>query len=218
MTLVDLVRDLEDITNCTEQEQIELLKKNPLFPFKDLYKFSETVQIEAVKQNWKVIYRLKKPSEQVIYEAVKQNWEVIHYITRTLSIKTVNEETQLIAVKQDWRAIYYIDNPSEETQLIAVKQDWKAIYYINNPSKKVLKEAKKHGYKAIEYIKFKKMEKILKTSSAFLEFFALFLGFFALFLGFFVVFNISVDKLWNKEPTFKLIKINGTMDKALSNK
>ena len=181
--LADLLKQVENITNRTEQEQIELAKKNPFFPSEDLYKFSETVQIELVKQNYAKIYSLKNPTEKVIHEAVKQHWQIVHYITQTLSIQNINEETQLAAVKQDWRALYFINNPTE----------------------KVIYEAEKHGDKAIEYIKYsnikkaqhntKKTKNLLKFSIILLGFF-IFL-FFALYFIKFTLFIIGISLVGN---------------------
>ena len=93
--------------------------------------WSETRQLQAVKQNGDSIRYISNPSEKVQLEAVKQDGDSI------LHIQNPSEKVQLEAVKENGYSIRYIQNPSEKEQLEAVKQYGDSIQYIQNPSEKV---------------------------------------------------------------------------------
>lgn len=135
----------------TEEEQVELVKKNALF-IQDIENPSEKVQLAAIKKNIYVFKSIKNPTFRVQLEAVKRVGTMIQYIKEPekeikkeavqadgISIQYIiepNEELKTLAVQQNGLAINYIKNPSENIQLAAVKQNPDAIMRINRATKR----------------------------------------------------------------------------------
>jgi hypothetical protein len=132
---------IQYIKDPSETVQLEAVKQNGLairFIIEKGIVPSETVQLEAVKQNGLAIQYIESPSEDVQLEAVKQNSDSIRHIEKP------SEAVQLEAVKQKGLAIRHIEKPSEAVQLEAVKQKGLAIGFIKNPSEAVKKYYEEH--------------------------------------------------------------------------
>ena len=123
----------------------EINKKEFIEKYPELKEFYDKIW-DMNRTNWWVLHN-KQPTEEEQLEAIKQNGKLIYYI------KNPSEAVQLAAVKQNVQAIGLIKNPSEEIQLVAIKQDGNAICYIQNPSEKVQLEAIKQNGKSIEDMK-----------------------------------------------------------------
>lgn len=136
---------IEYVKNPTEEEQIEVVKKDHVL-IRDLYVklgdgLSRKAVLEAMKFNKRYIKYLKNPTEEEQLDAVKSFYGVLGFI------KNPSYEVQLEAIKKDPFSIINVDNPSEELQLESVKRELSAFEYIKKPYPSVVEYVKKMNKK-----------------------------------------------------------------------
>jgi hypothetical protein len=100
----------------------------------------ESVLINAVLANPKIIQDIKNPSEAVQAAAIKENSCVIQFIDNP-SGDVIDE-----AIKKCPTALKYIKNPSREIEELAIKSFPASIEYISNPDDSLKSLAQKNGY------------------------------------------------------------------------
>ena len=115
-TNIGLMKKYRDELNDERLAYLEQIENEPL---------TESTKTPVVDDNSRFV---NKWSESTQIEYVKEDWENIKDITNP------SLEVQLAAVQQDGFAIYYIKNPDLPVQLAAVQQNGWAIQLITNPT------------------------------------------------------------------------------------
>ena len=142
----DIDNQEKDINELSEQEQIELIKKDP-WVIEDISNPSEVVQLATIEREPYCIISIFDPPEKVQLAAIEKNPSLID------SIVYPTEKVQLTVVEKDPSLIEYIKNPSEQVQLAAVMGCGSTIEYIKNPSEQVQLAAVNRNASNIRYIK-----------------------------------------------------------------